>query len=79
MRSGPVRLLCVRWYHSQCRVAPAWLGRVDACDAHAEGAVRAPGAGSGPAKARGQLPSWGARSRPRSARQRLAADRSRGT
>lgn len=64
---------------SQCRVAPAGPGRVDACESHAEGAVRAPGAGSEPAKAREQLPTWGARSRPKSARQRLAVDRSRGT
>lgn len=70
------------WVLTLCRVAPVAPERQDACGAHAEGAVRArPAQGSGrpAAKKQGQLPTWGAPSRPRSARRLLAVDKSRGT
>jgi hypothetical protein len=75
-----VRLQC--WVLTLCRVAPVEPERLDACGAHAEGAVRARPAGESgrPAyKAQGQLPTWGAPSRRRSERRPLVADRSRGT
>lgn len=79
MKSATVGLC---WVVSLCRVGPVEPGRVDACGAHAEGAVIArPARGSArpAAEAQEQRPTWGARSRQRSARQPLAADRSRGT
>lgn len=70
------------WVLTLCRVAPVAPERQDACGAYAEGAVRArPAQGSGRLAAirQGQLPTWGAPSRPKSERQLLAAERSRGT